>query len=280
MSDTPIFVIKASGEKVPFEESKLRQSLIAAGAPPEAVDGITGQILNELHPGMTTKKIYQRAFSLLKKRSRPNAAKYKLKRAVMELGPSGYPFERFVGEIYKMRGYDTRTGVNIKGHCVMHEVDVLAQNDKEAMAFECKFGNSNGKKIDIKVALYVHSRVRDLEREWKKDPLHSGQKFHGGIITNATFSTDAIQYGTCAGMTLISWSFPKQGNLNQLIDHCQLYPITSMTYLTKTEKKHLIGKGIVLCRELAGRKELLDELRIPESRNKKILEELDNLCGR
>ncbi|MEZ4775471.1 MAG: ATPase [Bacteroidia bacterium] len=279
MISAPFLVTKASGEQVPFQVEKLRESLLSAGATFSEVDTIIDTIERELTTGISTKKIYHRAFELLKKHSRASAAKYKLKRAVFELGPSGYPFERFVGEIFKMKGYQVQVGITLPGHCVTHEVDVLGRNGEEQFAFECKFGNTVGKKIDVKVALYVHSRFRDLERQWRKDPENEGLHFKGGIITNATFSADAIQYGICAGLTMVSWSFPKAGNLNHLVNQCRLYPITSLTYLTKSEKQHLIAKGIVLCRELAGREDLLLELRIPEARIRRALQELDDLCG-
>lgn len=279
MISSPFLVTKASGERVPFQEEKLRESLLAAGAMPSEVDIIITTIERELTVGISTKKIYHRAFELLKKHSRVSASKYKLKRAVLELGPSGYPFERFVGEIYKAKGYQVQVGITLPGHCVTHEVDVLGRNEEEMFAFECKFGNTAGKKIDIKVSLYVHSRFRDLERQWRKDPQNEGLRFRGGIFTNATFSSDAIQYGTCAGLTMISWAYPKVGNLNHLVSQCRLYPITSLTYLTKSEKQHLIAKGIVLCRELTGREDLLTEWRIPESRIRKVLQELADLCG-
>ena len=50
--------------------------------------------LQRLYPGITTKEIYRRAFSMLRKASAHLAAEYKLKKAFQELGPSGYPFEK------------------------------------------------------------------------------------------------------------------------------------------------------------------------------------------
>ena len=48
----------------------------------------------------------------------------KLKQAIMELGPSGFPFEQFVAELLKCRGYQIKVGVIVEGHCVNHEIDV------------------------------------------------------------------------------------------------------------------------------------------------------------
>ena len=278
MPGEPLIITKASGEKVVFDSSKLLNSLRSAGAS----DAISLKILKEITSGLkegdTTGKIYQKAFSLLKKFSRPSAPRYKLKRAVMELGPSGYPFEKFVGEILKKQGYDTQVGVILPGKCVTHEVDVLAERKDEKIAIECKFGNHNGKKVDIKVALYVHSRFRDLRNKWRKDNPDHSIKYMGGIFTNGSFTSDAVQYGTCVGMKMVSWSFPRSGNLNHLIHNCRLFPITSLTFLTKKEKNQLLKQGIVLCNELKRKTHILRDMRVPETRIKKALSEIDGLC--
>ena len=45
----------------------------------------------------------------------------------MELGPSGFPFEKLVGKILEQEGFETRVGVIVQGNCVQHEVDVIAR---------------------------------------------------------------------------------------------------------------------------------------------------------
>lgn len=78
---------------------------------------------------MTTNKIYQLAFKMLKGKSRVSASKYKLKKALMQLGPSGFPFEKLVGKIMEQEGFKTNVGVIVQGNCVQYEVDVIAQKD-------------------------------------------------------------------------------------------------------------------------------------------------------
>ena len=92
-------IIKSSGEKVKFSLEKLRTSLSRTGAEKEIVDQILDKVRDELYQGISTKEIYNRAFSLLKKKKSYLASKYKLKKAIYELGPTGFPFERFVSAI-------------------------------------------------------------------------------------------------------------------------------------------------------------------------------------
>jgi hypothetical protein len=243
MSANPIVVTKGSGDVVPFEEEKLRRSLENAGANPKTIDDIVTEINRMLVPGISTRKIYNKAFQLLKKSHKPCAARYKLKRALMELGPSGYPFERFVGEVMKARGYDVHVGITLDGKCITHEVDVLAENHDSRIAMECKYGNTKSKKIPTTTVMYVHSRVRDLWSTWQGIPQLQGKKFRGFVVTNTSFTSDAIKYAKCSGeLELMAWDYPHHENLRTLLDKHRLFPITVLSSLTSAHKEAADGK--------------------------------------
>ncbi len=276
--DQQLIVTKASGEKVPFEPKKILNSLTQAGALPEIAEKILEDIQSEAHQGISTRRIYQRAFNLLRKHSRPLAAKYKLKRAVMELGPSGYPFEYFVGELLKRHGYQVQVGVHIRGKCISHEVDVLGDRDGHRIAVECKFGATPNKRLDVKIPLYIRSRVEDLIQAWRAESGGNHRSYQGWIVTNGTFSPDAQDYGVCAGLRLMSWNFPHKGNLKDFIEHTGLYPLTTLITLTKAEKKHFLDKKLVLVKSLQEQPQLLEELQLSKSRLRKTREEVEVLC--
>ena len=149
------YVRKSDGGLVAFSEKKLRRSLTRSGATDETADGIIASLRPRLYPGISTREIYDQAFGMLKDMMRPAAARYHLKRAILELGPSGFPFEQFIGELFRRRGYTVQTNQFITGHCVRHEVDVLATTAGEKNFIECKYHQA-GIKCDVKVALYVH----------------------------------------------------------------------------------------------------------------------------
>ena len=162
-----VSIIKASGEVMPFYSERLKRSLLKAGASEAQADTIVLQVQEKLYNGILTKEIYQQAFQLLKDSSRPVAAKYKLRRAIMELGPSGFPFEKYVAEIFRRKGYSVQTGKIVQGHCVKHEVDVIAEKENRYLMIECKFHNQTGIACDVKIPLYINSRFKDLEAKWK-----------------------------------------------------------------------------------------------------------------
>jgi len=273
-----INIIKASGERALFQIEKLINSLEKSGADKTIIDQIVKDIESVVYDGMTTKKIYQMAFKMLKRKSRVSASKYKLKKAIMELGPTGFPFEKFVGEILKQEGFDTKVGVIVQGNCVQHEVDVIAEKDNKHYMIECKYHSDNGRFCNVKIPLYIYSRFLDVEKQWERQKGHETKLHQGGIYTNTRFTSDAIQYGTCVGLMLVSWDYPKQNSLKDRIDKSGLHPLTSLTTLTKAEKSKLLEKGIVLCKELHEKPALLEQIGVQKSRHKNILEDSRELC--
>jgi len=277
-SSSKLLITKASGEQAPFSSEKLRSSLKRSGASEEVINNIISQVGEKLYEGISTKKIYQMAFSILKKQSKNTAAKYKLKRAIMELGPSGFPFEIYMSEIFKQQGHRVRVGEIVKGHCVNHEIDVIAEKGNQYFMIECKFHNQPGYSCDVKIPLYIQARFEDAEKEWRK-VSGNGSKFHQGwVVTNTKFTRDAIQYGLCAGLHLLGWDFPKKGSLRELIDKSGLYPITCLTKLTLHEKKTLLEKKIILCKDLLTNPDLLRIANIRNGRKDSILKEAEELC--
>ncbi|MDT7827281.1 ATP cone domain-containing protein [Pricia sp. S334] len=273
-----INIIKASGEKAPFEIEKVIRSLERAGADKLLVKEIVQDIDKKVHDGMTTKKIYQMAFNTLKRRSRVSASKYKLKKALMELGPSGYPFEKFVGKILEHEGFDAKVGVIVQGNCVQHEVDVIAQKENKHFMIECKYHSDQGRFCNVKIPLYIQSRFLDVQKQWEKQESHKNKSHQGGVYTNTRFTTDAMQYGNCVGLMLTSWDYPKGRALKDRIDKAGLHPLTSLTTITKSEKSKLLEQEIVLCREIKDNPDVLKKVGIDGARRKKILADSQSLC--
>ncbi|GFD80151.1 ATP cone domain-containing protein [Tenacibaculum sp. Mcav3-52] len=273
-----INIIKHSGDVVPFNVDKLKDSLRRAQTSEEIIQEIITQIESTIYEGITTKKIYQMAFKMLKDKSRVSASKYKLKKALMELGPSGFPFEKLVGKLLAHEGFETKVGVIVQGNCVQHEVDVIAQKDNSHYMIECKYHSDQGRFCNVKIPLYIHSRFLDIEKKWKHQKGHEAKFHQGGVYTNTRFTTDAIQYGKCVGLLMTSWDYPLGNGLKNRIDQSGLHPLTALTTITKQEKTMLLETGIVLCKELHETPSLLNKIGIEKSRHKKILEDSEELC--
>ena len=278
MNTLNIDIIKSSGEKVKFSLEKLRTSLKRSGADDKIVAQILNKVRDELYQGISTKEIYNRAFALLNKKKSHFALKYKLKKAIYELGPTGFPFERFVGAILNYSGYETEVGTILQGKCVSHEIDVLACKNAKTTIIECKFHSEQGNNCDVKVPLYINSRYQDIKDNWYKLKKQDTSLTQGWVVTNTRFTKDALQYGNCCGLYLLSWDYPLNNGLKDRIDRLRLYPITVSSLLTQHEKQFLLSKLVVLCRDLIKDNFYLDHLGISETRKKKILDEISQLC--
>ena len=274
-----IDIVKSSGEKAKFSLDKLRNSLKHSGADHMVVEQIVDKVKEELFEGISTKEIYNRAFALLKQKKSVFASKYKLKKAIYELGPTGFPFERFVAAILEYSGYTTRTDVIMNGSCVTHEIDVVAEKNGTVIIIECKFHGEEGRNCNVKIPLYIHSRYNDIKAHWATKKNETKKLDVGWVTTNTRFTKDAVKYGTCAGLYLLSWDYPKNDGLKDRIDRLGLYPITVSTMLTNREKQFLLSRDVVLCQQLGKDKFFLDHLGISKARKEKILTEIEQLCN-
>jgi hypothetical protein len=279
MENESIIITKSSGDKVKFSLNKLRSSLNRTGADKETIDQIIDTVRDELYQGISTKEIYNRAFALLKKKKSHFASKYKLKKAIYELGPTGFPFERFVGAILKYSGYKVSIGEVLQGKCVTHEIDVVAHKDNETTIIECKFHGEQGINCNVKIPLYINSRYQDVKAHWNTNSKNGTILNQGWVVTNTRFSEDAIQYSKCCGLYLLSWDYPENDGLKDRIDRLGLYPITVSTLLSNREKQFLLSRNVVLCRELIHDKFYLDHLGISDARKEKILKEIADICA-
>lgn len=274
-------VIKSSGKKEHFSQQKLRRSLHRAGVPKD----VTSEIVNNLSKSrrdQTTESLHKKVYSQLLKKQRPLAAKYNLKRALADLGPSGYPFEQFVGRLFVAKGYKTSTNRIIRGRCVSHEIDVMVQKGKNHEVIECKFHNRAGYKSDVQTVLYMKARFDDIREYWES---LSGEKkgeynhlHRVWIITNTSFTSEAIKYGRCNNMVLTSWRSPVGGSLAEMIEETGLHPITALTSLTKKQKEYVVSHDLVLCREVSDKKDVLIRAGVRGAKIDRVLKEAQAIC--
>src|SRR3989338_10477256 len=270
-----ILVTKADGEQESFDPAKLERSLALSGASSTMRARVLAHVMHELKPGMMTEDIYRHAFEILRREEvTPVAARYSIKRAVFALGPSGFPFEQFLAEVFRGHGWKTQTGVALNGRCAPHEVDVLAEKDGKRIGIEAKFHNDAGGKTDIKDALYVHARYEDL----RNTPEASSRVDEGWLVTNTRFTRNAVRYAQCSNLTLIGWDYPRTRNLFSLIEEAHVHPLTCITTLTTGEKRRFLDSKIVLCRSIST-KHILEEYGIKPARVSHVIDEAQRLCG-
>ncbi len=270
-------IIKADGSKQAFDPERLKMSLIRAGAGEYTARNITESVSKSVHHGIRSRDIYSRAFTLLRKETRPVAARYALRRALLELGPSGHPFEDFMARVFEKDGWNVEWRKILQGVCVSHEVDMFAHKNGTTLIAELKYHNTPQYKTDVKVALYVKARFDDIWSYAEKKAIPKVER--GLLITNTKFTSQAVAYATCAGLELLGWGYPQENNVYEYICRTKVYPITALTLLKKAEKRLLIDKGVVSCDMLRERRDVLSSLHISSERVGTILAEADALIA-
>lgn len=277
-----IIITKSNGDEEFFDESKLIRSLKKAQATDAEVEHVVQYIKSKLRKNISTTDIYslaKRALLTYQKRN-PNGIRYSLKQSVMDLGPSGFPFEQFVARMYVEMGYQCQVGVMVQGKCIQHEVDVLASSDTEVICIEAKFHNESYMKSDTKVALYVKSRFDDLIGQDILINNKTKKITQGVLATNTNFTNSARQYVDCSvTYGLLSWNKPVDNSLLDYIEKYNTYPITVIPDLTKREILLLLERGIVICSDLKDNHKIFDELKIKSKRKSSILKTVSQICS-
>ncbi|HUV72335.1 MAG TPA: ATP cone domain-containing protein [Clostridia bacterium] len=236
-----INVVKATGEIEPFSEEKVVSSLMRAGASKGLAYKIVDKVKSQLYQNIPTFEIYSAVMKILRREQKDLASRYSLKRAIMELGPTGYPFEIFVAGVLEADGFKVQNNMMVLGKCVSHEVDIVAKKDKKTHMVECKFHNQLGGRTEIKPALYTYARFLDLRERGFDLPW---------LVTNTKVTQEVRAYCLCMGMEVTSWDYPEGKSLRELVDKSDLQPLTSLTSLTKKQKQSFLEQGIVFAKDL------------------------------
>jgi hypothetical protein len=273
----PIKIIKADGTEEYFRVEKLRRSLRRSGARPNQVNYVIAQLTPTLRDGIKTQEIYRNAFKLLHSDDSPVAARYSLRRALFNLGPTGFPFEKFLARLFASDGYSTKTGTMLQGKCAEHEIDVAAYKADHSFVGEAKFHARPGIKSDLQVAMYSYARLMDLqEQKICSEDICGIKEFW--LITNTKFTSSARRYGNCVGLKLLSWDFPKHNNLHDRIQRAGVYPITVLQALSPKQAQTLIERDVILCGDIVSNPQILRHLHLPKRKYESILHEARQIC--
>jgi hypothetical protein len=239
-----IIITKANGQKVPFDARKVESTCIRAGASYDIAKKIAYQVYSKIHYGDTTKEIYRMVLHLLSQQgSSAIKHRYQLKESIMRLGPAGFPFETYVGQILEHFGYKIKlTGTELAGKCVRHEIDLVMESlqDGKKWLVECKYHNMPGRYTGLKDSLYTHARFLDL-----------ADKFDGEmLVCNTKVSPEVIMYAECIGQKVLSWRYPPEMSLEKIVEAKKLYPITILGPTRKelesfAENKLMIAKDLL-----------------------------------
>src|SRR5574340_196738 len=248
LNEKTIWIVKANGDRVPFDSQKVRATCVRAGTSRKAAKRIAERVGRKVRDGTKTSEIYKMVLNALKieDESKVIHHKYRLKESIMRMGPAGYSFENYVGEILHAYGHNVVMIRSIEhGKCVRHEIDLITEfvSTGEKYIIECKYHHMSGLYTGIKESLYTHARFLDLNDKYD----------HEMLVCNTKLSSDAITYAKCIGQQLLSWRYPPNNSLEKIIEENGLYPITILG-LNKYELESFVRNNMMLIRDLVNSK--------------------------
>ena len=265
-------VLKEDGKLEDFNEQKLIDSIKRAEIPASMQNLVIDHVKSKLYDNIPTSEIYKHIEEFFtEKNDTSSKSKYSLKRSIMDLGPTGFPFEVYVSEILKAKGYSVEVDQSLMGNCVNHEVDIVAKKENEKIMVECKFHNKPGIRTDLHVSLYTKARFDDLRER------HGFTK--AMLVTNTKVTTDGLSYAECVGLEILSWSYPENDSLRSLIEKYKLFPITQLSSLTFAQKQDLLEKDVVLINQICKNNEAINQVSIPIDKRGDILIEANGVCN-
>ena len=272
-------VAKTNGELVEYNPRALRISLSKSGASKDEVDEVFDLLAKDIYDGMLTTDLFNLAFEYLKKYRNSYAARYSLKRALSDLGPDGYYFEKYIRRLMETIGYNAINGEIIQGNAVTHEIDVIAQKDEILYFLECKFRNDLEAKISVTTPMYFMSRMIDIcdnEYTYFNKTLKPTKGF---LVTNAYLTSDSVDWANYYDVGLISWNYPETMSLKYLIDSLAIYPVTCLTTIFKDQHKFLLENDCLLVKDILEQEHHLKSLDLPEDELDLLVEEAQELIN-
>jgi len=247
-----LYVINSRGEKEPFSSEKVYNSARRVGASSELAGEITETLKKEVFPGIATAIVYKRIRKLLSKNAPKSALRFSLKQGMRKLGPTGFPFEKYIGEVLKRYGFKVKINQLLSGLCLRdYEIDFVAKREGVVYVGECKYRNLPGERVDSGDALKNHARFLDIQKgPYFKSKEHQGFEIRTMMVTNAKFTDRAKDYSRCTGIELLGWRHPRDKGLEYLIEKEKLYPVTILPSLRGYLKDIFVSERMMLARDI------------------------------
>ena len=269
------YVIKFNGEEEPFSTEKIYQSALRVGASLKLAEEISRKIEKQSYSGIKTSEIFNQVKKALHQEIPHSALRFNLKKAIRKLGPTGFPFEKYIGEILLSQGYQVKINQNIPGFCCEYEIDFTAQKDSFIYIGECKYRNLFDGKVHSKDALANYARFLDIS----KGSFFKNSKLKSLLVTNTKFTSRAIAYSQCVGVDLLGWKYPRDKGLEYLIEGQKLYPITILPDLNKYLAEVFVANGIMLVKDLLDKDRIVKLTNLPEKKLNLLLKQAQLLLN-
>lgn len=273
------WVTKFDGTVEPFERQKIVNTCLRMGASQENAQAIADSIEQKIYKGIHTRKILQMIFSRLKRHRPAVRHQIDLRRAISLLRPKP-DFERFVHLLLREYGYSVTPNCVIRGRCVEHEIDAVAQRGKETVLVEIKHHIRYHTRTSLDVCRVARASIEDLKEGYDLG-LNTVNFSKALIVCNTKFSEHARQYAECRGIGHIGWRAPPDHGLERMIEDKRMYPITYLKTLRRESRDRILDCGMVLLRQLTAHnvKELQKSTKIRKAELEQLIKKAQEILS-
>jgi Holliday junction resolvase-like predicted endonuclease len=241
-------VTKADGSRQLFDREKVVRTCLRLGVSRRVADEVAGKVEDRVFDGMSTRKVLQLTFRLLRKYKPAVRHLLDLRKGLSLMG-SKPEFERFVQVLLAHNGFEVSSNRILAGRCGAHEVDAIARKDGVTYFVEVKHHVSYHTPTGLDESRIARAILEDVAEgfELGKTSLRIDRAM---LVTNTRFSEHARRYGVCRGILQIGWRSPSDMSLQNLIEEKDLYPLSCLRGLNRENRAKLVNSGVVIMKQL------------------------------
>ncbi|MFX1565863.1 MAG: ATP cone domain-containing protein [Promethearchaeota archaeon] len=243
-----VMVIKWDGRTEEFDPTKIVRTLTRMGAPQTVAEEIADDLVDRIEEGMTTKEIYNMAVTELETHREVVEFRRDLRDGLARIG-GGFIFEDYVRLLLEEYGYKVSGNVIIRGACVDHEIDGIAERNTETVYVEIKHHSVLERYTPFEVTLSAKAKWDDLQAGCEQG-LNDCTFDRVLIVTNTRLTKQAQQYAECVGIEHFGWNTPQGRGIDWFIENKKLYPVTILRTVTDEERDVLYTNKILTLNQL------------------------------
>jgi len=243
-----VLVTKADGSKQLFDEQKIMQTCMRMGANHEEAIKVARQIERRIYEGITTRKILQMIYSLMRKQKPAVKHLFDLKYGI-SLMVSKPEFEAFVRILLVYSGFKVEPNTILRGLCGEHEADAIATKDGLTHFVEVKHHSNYHALTGLDESRIARAILEDVTEGYSQG-LTRIKIDRAMIVTNTRYSEHAINYGRCRGILQVGWASPEVFGLREMVEKHRLYPLSCLRGINEKVRLRLVEAGIVVIKQL------------------------------
>jgi len=241
-------VTKADGSKQLFDEEKIVRTCLRMGASRKDAVQIAKQVERRLYEGISTRKILQMVYSLMRKQKPAIKHLFDLKYGISLMVPKP-EFEAFVRILLVQSGFKVESNMILRGLCGEHEADAIATRDGLTHFVEVKHHSSYHALTGLDESRIARAILEDVTEGYSHG-LTSIKIDRAMIVTNTRYSEHAMKYGRCRDILQVGWSSPEFFGLREMVEKHRMYPLSCLRGISATVRLRLVEAGIVVIKQL------------------------------